>query len=110
MSIILYEACFILELVLVFLLLLCYYPYKGGIAMPIPIIIIILLFLIIGFIIAIYNGLVGLRNQVQSAWSQIDVELQRRFDLIPNFVETVKTFMFLLCTMRKRRGVPRRCF
>ena len=38
----------------------------------------------------IYNGLVGLRNQVKNAWAQIDVQLKRRYDLIPNLVETVK--------------------
>lgn len=36
-----------------------------------------------------YNGLVGLRNQVQNAWAQIDVQLKRRHDLIPNLVEAV---------------------
>jgi LemA protein len=40
-----------------------------------------------------YNGLVGLRNQVKNAWAQIDVQLKRRFDLIPNLVETVKGYM-----------------
>ena len=44
-------------------------------------------------IIAIYNGLVSARLKVDNAWSQIDVQLQRRFDLIPNFVETVKGYM-----------------
>jgi LemA protein len=39
-----------------------------------------------------YNGLVGLRNQVQNAWAQIDVQLKRRWDLIPNLVETVKGY------------------
>ncbi len=39
-----------------------------------------------------YNGLVKLRNLVQEAWRQIDVELQRRHDLIPNLVETVKAY------------------
>ncbi|MDQ1257251.1 MAG: LemA protein [Candidatus Hydrogenedentes bacterium] len=42
---------------------------------------------------AIYNGLVRLRNQVQNAWSQIDVQLKRRHDLIPNLVETAKGYM-----------------
>lgn len=40
-----------------------------------------------------YNGLVGLRNQVKNAWSQIDVQLKRRHDLIPNLVETAKGYM-----------------
>jgi LemA protein len=43
--------------------------------------------------IAIYNGLVGLRNQVKNAWAQIDVQLKRRHDLIPNLIETVKGYM-----------------
>ncbi|WP_084075389.1 LemA family protein [Demequina sp. NBRC 110052] len=42
--------------------------------------------------IVAYNGLVKLRNLVQEAWRQIDVELQRRHDLIPNLVETVKGY------------------
>ncbi len=56
------------------------------------IVLIILVVLIIA-IIGIYNSLVSLRMKVQNAWSQIDVQLQRRFDLIPNFVETVKGYM-----------------
>ena len=44
-------------------------------------------------VIAIYNGLVSAKLKVDNAWSQIDVQLQRRFDLIPNFVETVKGYM-----------------
>jgi LemA protein len=54
----------------------------------IGVIILILLFIFIG----IYNGLVGLRNQVKNAWAQIDVQLKRRYDLIPNLVETVKGY------------------
>jgi LemA protein len=49
------------------------------------------LFLLYG--IGIYNRLIGLRNQVNNAWSQIDVQLQRRYDLIPNLVESVKSYM-----------------
>lgn len=45
------------------------------------------------WIIAIYNRLVGLKNQVLNAWGQIDVQLQRRYDLIPNLVEMVKGYM-----------------
>ncbi|HXQ20256.1 MAG TPA: LemA family protein, partial [Candidatus Acidoferrales bacterium] len=43
--------------------------------------------------VLIYNGLVSLRNQVQNGWKQIDVQLKRRHDLIPNLVETVKGVM-----------------
>jgi len=50
------------------------------------------LFIILILFIATYNGLVGLRNQVRNAWAQIDVQLKRRYDLIPNLVETVKGY------------------
>lgn len=43
-------------------------------------------------VISIYNRLVGLRNRIENAWSQIDVQLRRRYDLIPNLVETVKGY------------------
>ncbi|MCX8038483.1 MAG: LemA family protein [Candidatus Sumerlaeia bacterium] len=49
--------------------------------------------LIIFFIIAIYNGLVQLRQEVKNAWAQIDVQLKRRYDLIPNLVETCKGYI-----------------
>ncbi|MFH1751157.1 MAG: LemA family protein [Candidatus Micrarchaeota archaeon] len=42
--------------------------------------------------IAIYNGLITLRNRIENAWSQIDVQLKKRYDLIPNLVETVKGY------------------
>ncbi len=44
-------------------------------------------------VIVIYNSLVSKRQNVKNAWSQIDVQLQRRFDLIPNLIETVKGYM-----------------
>ena len=56
-------------------------------------IIVAIIAVIIIAIIAMYNGLVQARIKVDNAWSQIDVQLQRRFDLIPNFVETVKGYM-----------------
>ena len=49
--------------------------------------------LLIISIVAMYNGLVQARNSVKNAWSQIDVQLKRRHDLIPNLVETVKGYM-----------------
>ena len=59
------------------------------------IILIILIIIIIAIILAIvglYNGLVTARNKVKNAWAQIDVQLNRRADLIPNLVETVKGY------------------
>ncbi len=49
--------------------------------------------LLIIIVISIYNGLVGSRNQVKNSFSQIDVQLNRRYDLIPNLVETAKGYM-----------------
>ena len=56
-------------------------------------IILIIVVLILVFLINIYNNLVSLRQKVKNAWSQIEIQLQRRFDLIPNLVETVKRYM-----------------
>ena len=61
----------------------------GGI---IGIIVLVLVLVIIGFVISIYNQLVVMRNKVKNSWAQIDVQLKRRFDLIPNLVETVKGY------------------
>jgi len=57
------------------------------------IILIVIIVFIAFFFISIYNSLVKLRNQVKNAWSQIDVQLKRRHDLIPNLIETVKGYM-----------------
>lgn len=56
------------------------------------IIVIVVVVLIILWFISTYNTLVKLRNRVKDQWSQIDVQLKRRFDLIPNLVETVKGY------------------
>ena len=48
--------------------------------------------LVIGWAIAVYNGLIRLRNTVDNAWSDVDVQLKKRYDLIPNLVETVKGY------------------
>ena len=52
----------------------------------------IVVLLTVGWFISVYNTLVKLRNRVQNSWAQIDVQLKRRFDLIPNLVETVKGY------------------
>jgi LemA protein len=56
------------------------------------IIIVVVLVLLALYVIFSYNGLVGLRNRIENAWAQIDVQLKRRYDLIPNLVETVKGY------------------
>jgi LemA protein len=56
------------------------------------IIVIVIVVLIVLVFVAGYNGLVRLRNRIDSAWSQIGVQLERRHDLIPNLIETVKGY------------------
>ena len=51
------------------------------------------LVVLVAWVVGIYNSLVGLRNRVKEAWAQVDVQLKRRFDLIPNLMETVKGYM-----------------
>lgn len=56
------------------------------------IIILIVIGIFVIYVIAIFNGLVQLRNRVSEAWSDIDVQLKRRYDLIPNLINTVKGY------------------
>ena len=58
-----------------------------------------MLWIVLGIVVALvvgvvllYNRLVTLRNRVENAWAQVDVQLRRRYDLIPNLVETVKGY------------------
>lgn len=55
-------------------------------------IIVAVLVLLVLYVVGTYNGLVKLRNRVKDQWAQIEVQLKRRFDLIPNIVETVKGY------------------
>jgi LemA protein len=52
----------------------------------------VLIGLIVVWVIVLFNGLIKLKNRVEEAWSDIDVQLKRRYDLIPNLIETVKGF------------------
>ena len=56
------------------------------------IVILVIVVVLVVAVIGLYNNLVKLRNMVDNAWAQIDVQLQRRLDLIPNLVETVKGY------------------
>src|SRR5713226_9951962 len=56
-------------------------------------VILIVLVVLAVYLIAAYNGLIRLRNEVDNSWRQIDVQLKRRHDLIPNLVEAVKGYM-----------------
>ena len=60
--------------------------------MTVLIIIAVVVVAILGFVVSTYNGLVGLRNKVKDQFSQIDVQLKKRSDLVPNLVETVKGY------------------
>lgn len=60
--------------------------------MSIGLILIIVLVVAAIWIISIYNGLITLKNRVDEAWSDIDVQLKRRYDLIPNLINTVKGY------------------
>ena len=64
----------------------------GTVAIALLIVVAVLIVFVL-FVIGMYNALVRLRNQVDNAWSQIDVQLKRRHDLIPNLVETAKGYM-----------------
>ena len=62
----------------------------GHLAWIIPLALVVLL---VFWVIAAYNGLVRTRNETKNSWAQIDVQLKRRYDLIPNLVETAKGYM-----------------
>lgn len=60
--------------------------------MVIGIIIAVVVLLLVFYVIGTYNGLVNLRNKIKDSWAQVDVQLKRRNDLVPNLVETVKGY------------------
>ena len=61
--------------------------------------------MLVGFVVGIYNKLVTLRNRYKNAYAQIDVQLKRRYDLIPNLVETAKGYIkHERETLESRRG------
>ena len=64
----------------------------GVLVLVVLLVIAVPVLVVIAWLVVTYNGLVGLRNAVKNAWSQIDVQLKRRYDLIPNLVETVKGY------------------
>jgi len=64
----------------------------AGLLTGLGVVFLIVLFLLF-YVISLYNGLVTLRNRFQNAYAQIDVQLKRRYDLIPNLVETAKGYM-----------------
>ena len=72
----------------------------GSVGRPLPgeaplrfLVILIVLVVLVGLaLVLLYNNLVRLRNRIEGAWAQIDVQLKRRYDLIPNLVETVKGY------------------
>jgi len=67
------------------------------------IVILVIVVILVLWVIATYNSLITLRNRVKDAWSQIDVQLKRRFDLIPNLVETVKGYAWSQIDVQLKR-------
>lgn len=63
----------------------------AAILIPVILVVVVIIIIVIAAI-AIYNGIIALRNRIDNAWSQIDVQLRKRYDLIPNLVETVKGY------------------
>ncbi len=61
--------------------------------MIVGLVFLVLIVVVVFWVMGMYNGLVGSRNEVKNSWSQIEVQLKRRHDLIPNLVETVKGYM-----------------
>ena len=60
--------------------------------LPVVIVVVVLIVLLVLLDVFFYNGLVKLKNKVEAAWAQIDVQLTRRAELVPNLVETVKGY------------------
>jgi len=75
----------------------------------IELIVLLVILVMVLWVVGIYNRLITLRNRIDNAWSQIDVQLKRRFDLIPNLVETVKGYAkhekTVLTDITKYRGM-----
>ena len=63
------------------------------IGLIVAIVVLVVVIGIIGFIVGVYNKLVTMRNRYKNAYAQIDVQLKRRYDMIPNLVETAKGYI-----------------
>ncbi len=64
----------------------------GGGILLVLIVLGVVLLLVVGWLVMVYNRLVQLKVRIENAWAQIDVQLKRRYDLIPNLIETVKGY------------------